>query len=405
MSLYTRASIAPLFALAALCCALASCRGSGAGADVPGINVPPLAVVSVDHAAGEAPLTVALSAEGSSDPDGAVASCSWDFGDGTSHATGVEVATHTYTEAGEYTVTLTVIDSDGAVSVAVTTVSVAPLSCPQFAAAVNAGSVASAAIIEASGIAASRRNPGVLWVNNDSGDSARLFAVGNDGRDLGTYTITGASATDWEDVAVGPGPDEGLSYIFIGDIGDNFSQRQYVSVYRVPEPEVDPQGGPHTEAAAGAARIELTYPGGAANSETLMVDPWNGDIYIVLKTDGGYSRVLRAAAPHATGTRTEMQEVAALTFGVGSLPGNKQTTGGDISPSGSHVCIRTYSNAFIWLRPYGRPLAEAFDGAPCAVPLHSEPAGEAICFSADGLSVFTVSEGGFPPLYRIDRAP
>jgi PKD repeat protein len=53
-------------------------------------------------------------ATASSDPDGSVASYSWDFGDGT-HATGA-TATHGYAAAGSYTVTLTVTDNGGAVS-------------------------------------------------------------------------------------------------------------------------------------------------------------------------------------------------------------------------------------------------------------------------------------------------
>jgi PKD repeat protein len=61
---------------------------------------------------------------GSTDPDGAVASYAWDFGDGTT-ATGVR-ADHTYAQGGEYTVTLTVRDDAGATSTATQTVTVSP---------------------------------------------------------------------------------------------------------------------------------------------------------------------------------------------------------------------------------------------------------------------------------------
>ncbi|MGC4110223.1 MAG: PKD domain-containing protein [Nocardioides sp.] len=48
----------------------------------------------------------------SSDPDGTIEAYDWNFGDGTAHATTMN-ATHTYANAGSYTVTLTVTDDEG----------------------------------------------------------------------------------------------------------------------------------------------------------------------------------------------------------------------------------------------------------------------------------------------------
>jgi hypothetical protein len=52
-----------------------------------------------------------------------------------------------------------------------------------------AGVVQNDQIREASGIVASRQNPGVLWVHNDSGDSARVFAINEKGEFLARASL------------------------------------------------------------------------------------------------------------------------------------------------------------------------------------------------------------------------
>ena len=47
---------------------------------------------------------------------------------------------------------------------------------------------------EASGLAASRKNAGVLWTHDDSGDSARVFAMSYAGAHLGVYDVSAAGA-------------------------------------------------------------------------------------------------------------------------------------------------------------------------------------------------------------------
>jgi len=74
-------------------------------------NIPPTAKANGPYTALVCQ-PVTFSAAGSSDPDGAITSYQWDFGDGSPTASG-ESPTHTYTSLGPYTATLKVIDNAG----------------------------------------------------------------------------------------------------------------------------------------------------------------------------------------------------------------------------------------------------------------------------------------------------
>ena len=152
------------------------------------------------------------------------------------------------------------------------------------------GTLTDESLVEVSGIAASARHPGTLWMHNDSGDRARVAAVAESGETRATYSVTGAAAEDWEDMAVGPGPVAGESYLYLGDIGDNGADRDDIVVYRIPEPTIS-GGGSHT--LAGAEALTLRYPDGARNAEALFVDPSSGELYLIEKSsDGGARRHL-----------------------------------------------------------------------------------------------------------------
>jgi hypothetical protein len=278
-----------------------------------------------------------------------------------------------------------------------------PDTCPEFAPGRIVGRVVSLSLLEASGLAASRHNAGVLWTHNDSGNEARLFALALDGRQLGAYRLVGAACVDWEDVAVGPGPVEGASYLYVADVGTNVTPRDVVVVDRVLEPAVKPDQASVQADLAESETFQLSYPDAQPHdAEALMVDPLTGDLYIVEKTFDARPNVYRARAPLWAG-RMRLEHIMTLELEKNAGRGGGLVTAGDISAAGDAIVIKTYINGYLWLRPPGTSVVEALRKPPCRVPLAKEPQGEAIAFSADGNGYFTLSEGLEQPIYFFAR--
>ena len=98
-------------------------------------NGAPTTAISANRTSAKVDEAVSLDGSGSSDADGTIVSYEWAFGDGTT-ATGPD-ATHRYTSAGEYTVTLATQDNDGATSTDTVTVSIAENQPPDASATAN----------------------------------------------------------------------------------------------------------------------------------------------------------------------------------------------------------------------------------------------------------------------------
>jgi hypothetical protein len=253
------------------------------------------------------------------------------------------------------------------------------------------------AIDESSGIAASRRNPGLYWTHNDSGDGPFLYAFDRRGGKGGTWRVAGAEALDWEDIAAGPGAQPGQSYLYIGDIGDNDKERSEIVVYRVSEPVVTEADADTScfepQETAPAEAIRLKYPDGRHDSEALAVHPVTGDLYIITKTRGASAAavVYKLAAPISTSTVNTLEKVSALRT-PGLLPG--MITGADISPDGRKVILCDYFNA------YELSLADKSQGSfddiwkqpVMIVRLGKRPQGEAVCYRLDGRAILATSE-------------
>jgi hypothetical protein len=239
------------------------------------------------------------------------------------------------------------------------------------------------AISECSGMAASQKNKDVLWVHNDSGDTNRVFALDTSGKHLGVFMIAGASARDWEDMALGPGPEEGQDYLYLGDLGDNGAQHDLKYIYRVPEPRVEANQSPAELTLDGTAIITFRYPDGRRDAETLMIDPRTKDLYVVSKREANV-RVYYATYPQSTLETITLEHVVNLPLGG--------VVAGDISRAGGEILIKTYDAVYFWRRGPEQSVAQALLQAPAKVPYIIEPQGEAVCWHPEGRGYFTLSE-------------
>ena len=142
-------------------------------------------------------------------------------------------------------------------------------------------------ISEASGIALSRRQKDAVWLHNDSGDSARLFLVGFDGKTRAIVTLNIERPIDWEDICSFEA--DGEKWLLIGDTGDNGRIRSRTEraceLLLIKEPEIKPRSGsPVSIKADIVSRIEFQFPEGPEDCESLAVDTQSKEILLLTKS-------------------------------------------------------------------------------------------------------------------------
>jgi hypothetical protein len=255
------------------------------------------------------------------------------------------------------------------------------------------GKLSSPEIRECSGLAISRKNPGILWAHNDSGDGPRLFAVDEGGSLRGTYHLAAATAVDWEDMARGPCKDPEKECLYVGDIGDNTRVRPMIQVYRVEEPHVPLQGPPVKASLGTTERFDCTYPDGIHDAETLLVDPATGIPYLVTKGPPGQTGVYRFPRRPTAGEVVVLERITIL-------PSRSYVTGGDVSQDGSMIVLRGYLSAYGYPRPERGEFFEAFSSSPTTLPISQEGQGEAVGIAPSGTEIYTTGEGIEAPIHR-----
>lgn len=237
--------------------------------------------------------------------------------------------------------------------------------------------VTSKVIDEASGIADSKSVPGNLWVQQDSGNPSDLFLLSYDGTIKKKIRIKGATNRDWEDLAIGSGPDAGANYLYLAETGDNTASEIAYFIYRFVEPTMA------DDTIRTYDRINFKYADGAHDAEAIFVDNTTKDIYIVTKRDAK-SKVFKLAYPQSTTSQNTATLVSELGF--------TGATGAAMSADGKELLVRTYMAINYWKRSAGESVDAMLKKAPTSLAHQLEPQGEAICFKNDNTGFYTLSE-------------
>ena len=182
---------------------------------------------------------------------------------------------------------------------------------------------------EASGVAMSRRNAGIVWALNDSGEPV-IYAVDAKGIVTGRVRLTGATLEDWEAIAVGPCP--GGTCVYVADIGDNDRTRKQITILRLPEPEAA------GESSAPVDVLHAAYPDGPHDAVSLFIA--DGARHIVTIGVNESVALYRFPREWRAGSTVQLQRVAKPRE-AGKSPNSERMTDASVSPKGEWIVLRT----------------------------------------------------------------
>jgi hypothetical protein len=263
---------------------------------------------------------------------------------------------------------------------------------------------------EASGMSVAARRADRLWLVNDSGNPAELIALDVPTNTYHRLELSGAENRDWEDLATFTR--DGEPWIAIGDIGDNFARRRHITILFLPEPGIGPEPG-----GQGVARVhstlELRYPDGPRDAESLAVDSQTQTLYVLSKRDqrphlyatqlpdlaepGAHAAELAYLGEVTSIPQPSDEEVRAYRYGRSRA----QPTGLATHPGSTLLALLTYRGAYLARLDEKRDWLVALNQRLCPVATPRLEQGETIAMDAQG-QIYVGSEGRRAPVYRLE---
>lgn len=251
--------------------------------------------------------------------------------------------------------------------------------CEQWSPPAELNAISHPDLEESSGLAVSRRTDGAIWTHDDSGDSV-LFRFALDGT-VTQHLAPAANNADWEDMASASCPSGTGDCLYIGDIGLERDDQGNLEIYVAKEPKGD---GP-------AVVKEIwrhTWPNVAKDAETLLVHPCTLDAWVITRAD----RAEVFAIPDKRGPKPTALETLA------TLAVDEPITGGDFSPDGTQLVLRSDTSVWLWtVDP--NDLNAHWTDTPIRVTELDTP-GEGIAFDLDG-DLLLSDEGRPTPITRM----
>lgn len=243
------------------------------------------------------------------------------------------------------------------------------------------------ALDEMSGLAASNRYKGVYWTHNDSGDSARIFAIRQDGSVVmppgqtdATYkgiAIEGAGAIDWEDIAIDGGT------IYIADVGNNGNVRRDLTVYAIkePNPNEDQKAKP-TKVIPVRYPDQFEFPGSDWRFDCESIVVYKKRLYFLTKHRGSESPhdPMDSTALYRLDTKDTQGYTVLTKLGEAKALGG-WVTAADVSPNGKLLAVLAqFPKQAVHIYEIPKNSEKMLAGKHTVVPFAGGKQCEGICF-------------------------
>jgi len=269
--------------------------------------------------------------------------------------------------------------------------------CKNYASPIVAGDITHKKLDEISGMAISRKNTGIIWVHNDSGGEAHIYAVNLQGYYVGKIDLKGAEMKDWEDIDIGPCGDE--ECIYVADIGDNEQARKDIEIYRFTEPSKDKLSRDRDIDIKNYTKFEYKYPDRKRDSEAFAIHP-DGTLYIVSKEPDGKAYLYKTEL-FDEDKRTELRYVGFFRMDKD----HSSVTAADIHENGKSLLLRTSDGIYEYLLPEAESFDTVVHQKSSRIIAGDEIHGEAVSYDPVTSHIYHTAERDssedFNPLYKI----